>query len=166
MDFLNFLHPTGEKNMDGLNALLRKMQAEREGGGDNVSKQDKVGMLRLHNMQKLLSKTTSTRFECQAQLLSAASELGSDYWPKQWDNKDDHIAYLEASIKAANTVLGAKTAAQVAVAFDAVEPFRANIDTKLSDAHFWFAEAHRGRGVADTRPFRCQSMGTRDRGER
>lgn len=122
--------------MDGLNALLRKMQAEREGGGDNVSKQDKVGMLRLHNMQKLLSKTTSTRFECQAQLLSAASELGSDYWPKQWDNKDDHIAYLEASIKAANTVLGAKTAAQVAVAFDAVEPFRANIDTKLSDATF------------------------------
>jgi len=114
--------------------LLREMAESSGGKADaNLSKNDRIGMVRLHNMSKLVAKPTATRYECQAALLSAAEELNA-HWPKQWENKDEHLAFLNACTKAIEVIGAAKTAAEVSTAFKMTLLLQNELDTKLSDA--------------------------------
>jgi len=126
---------------DELREVFRKM---KRGGDEKGKKNEKtlrdeqdmnVSARRLHKMAKVVVDRCATRPECQAALLSANMEFPV-HWPtERWDQKDEHLAFLEAAITASNAITQATTAVDVAAALDNALVLEGALDTtRVRDA--------------------------------
>lgn len=98
------------------------------------SRNMQVASRRVHKMEKLRDDRKTTRFECQAALLSAQSELHT-FWPvDHWNQKDEHLAFLDAAVTAFQAISQAATAVDVIAALDtALELEKGLADTRMRD---------------------------------
>jgi len=113
---------------DRLREILRSMN--EDGGRERVRGEKKdektlrkeqdmsISARRVHKMEKVSLDRRATRPECQAALLSAHAEFPA-HWPAdKWDQKDEHLAFLDAAVSASNAIAQANTAVDVVAALD------------------------------------------------
>ena len=102
-----------------LKDLLESLASSKGRQDDDASDElMAISSRRLHKMTKVRDDQRTTRFECQAALLSAQLEF-TTYWPvNRWEKKDEHMAFLDAAVLSSRAISDANNAVDVVAALD------------------------------------------------
>lgn len=106
-------------------------QRQRRSQADQIKA--KACMVKMEKMHKCARDTTKSMHDKYGMLSSARTQFAA-YWPEEWDNPEEHRAYLCACDDAAFAILAANSQAAVLAAWRGVEKPEECNKTKPGDS--------------------------------